>query len=244
MAELHQSLRARDDFIAIAAHELRNPMTPVIGMAELALAAARKAGGGCPPRVLELLERLQVLVQDYMKRATRLLDITRIEAGKLQLEPTPTNLSNLVLSVAQRYEADAAHKGCVLEADIDARVTAVCDPLAVEQVIENLLSNALKFGAGKPVGLRLRSNAHSACFEVRDRGIGMSEEQQERAFGRFEQVVANNHSAGGFGLGLWISCRLVEAMNGKLTVSSRLGAGSTFKVMFPLRPANYGSATT
>ena len=179
-----------------------------------------------------------------MKRATRLLDVTRIEAGKIQLEPRATDLSNLVVSIAQRYEANAAHKGCVLEADINAGVTAVCDPLAVEQVIENLLSNALKFGAGKPVHLGLRSDAHSACFEVHDRGIGMSEDQQECAFGRFEQVVGNNQSTGGFGLGLWISCRLVEAMNGKLTVSSRLGDGSTFKVMLPLGPANYGSATT
>jgi len=80
-------VRARDDFIAIAAHELRNPMTPVIGVAELALVVARKAEGTCPPRVIELLERLQGLVHDYMNRATRLLDVSRIEAGKLQLEP-------------------------------------------------------------------------------------------------------------------------------------------------------------
>jgi two-component system OmpR family sensor kinase len=241
--ELRELVRARDDFIAIAAHELRNPMTPVIGVAELALAAARKADGTCPPRVIELLERLEGLVQNYVKRATRLLDISRVEAGKLQLEPVVTDLSSLVLSVAHRYEAEAAHKGCVLEPDIHGGIKAVCDPLAVEQVIENLLSNALKFGAGKPVGLRLRSDNCSAYFEVRDRGIGMSADQQERVFGRFEQVVAN-HSAGGFGLGLWISCHLVEAMNGKITISSQLGHGSTFHVALPLRPANDRSATT
>jgi two-component system OmpR family sensor kinase len=240
--ELRQSVRARDDFIAIAAHELRNPMTPVIGVAELALVVARKAEGTCPPRVIELLERLQGLVQDYMNRATRLLDISRVEAGKLQLQPAVTDLSNLVRSVAQRYEAEAAYKRCAIEPGIDDGIIAVCDPLAVEQVIENLLSNALKFGAGNPVVLRLRSDEDSAYFEVRDSGIGMSEEQQERVFDRFEQVVAH-HRAGGFGLGLWISCRLVEAMNGNITLSSRLGHGSTFHVTLPLRAASDRSAT-
>ncbi|MBO0737976.1 MAG: HAMP domain-containing histidine kinase, partial [Alphaproteobacteria bacterium] len=191
---------------------------------------------------IELLERLEGLVQNYMNRATRLLDISRAEAGKLQLEPRLTDLSSLVVSVARRYEAEAAHKGCVLELDIDGGIKAVCDPLAVEQVIENLLSNALKFGAGKPVGLRLRSDARSAFCEVRDRGIGMSADQQDCVFGRFERVVAK-HRADGFGLGLWISCHLVEAMNGKITLSSRLGHGSNFHVALPLKPANDGSDT-
>lgn len=241
--ELRQSVRARDDFIAIAAHELRNPMTPVIGVAELALFAARKADKACPRRVIELLERLQGLVQDYIKRATRLLDISRIGAGKLQLEPTITELSSLVRSIAWRYEAEAAYKRCKIELDVDDAITAVCDRLAVEQVIENLLSNALKFGAGKPVALRLRADARSAFFEVRDQGIGMLPDQQQRVFGRFEQVVAN-HSAGGFGLGLWISCRLVEAMKGNITVWSRPGQGSAFQVRLPLRPVNDSLVST
>lgn len=235
--DLRQSVRARDDFIAIAAHELRNPMTPVIGVAELALAAARKAEGACPPRVIALLERLQRLMQEYMKRTTRLLDMSRLEAGKLQLQPAITNLSDLALSVAQGYEAEAAHKRCVLQLDIEDGIIGVCDPLAVEQVIENLLSNALKFGAGQPVALRLRSDGSWACLEVRDRGIGLPSDQQARIFGRFEQVVAN-HSGGGFGLGLWIASRLVQAMEGRITVSSRPGQGATFHIMLPLRPAD------
>lgn len=236
--DLRQSVRARDDFIAIAAHELRNPMTPVVGVAELALIAARKAEDNlCPPRVVALLERLQRLIQDYMKRTTRLLDISRLQAGKLQLEPATTDLSGLALSVAQRYEPEAAHQRCVLQLDVQDGITGVCDPLAVEQVIENLLSNALKFGAGQPVALRLSSNGFSAYFEVQDRGIGMPTDQQARIFGRFEQVVAN-HNGGGFGLGLWITSRLVQAMEGRITVSSRLGQGATFHVMLPLRRAD------
>ena len=125
--DLRQSLRARDDFIAIAAHELRNPMTPIVGVAELALIAAQNAEGRCPPRVMALLERLQHLVQDYMKRATRLLDVSRLEAGKPQLELAATDLSSLVFSVAQRYEAEAAHQRCVIEPDIESWYRRACD---------------------------------------------------------------------------------------------------------------------
>ena len=228
---LHRSVRARDDFIAIAAHELRNPMTPIVGVAELALIAARK-DGTCPPRVIILLERLQRLVQDYVRRATKLLDVSRLEAGNLQLEATATDLSHLVLAIVHRYEAEAAHQHCALEHDIEADISGHLDPLAVEQVIDNLVSNAVKFGAGKPVAVRLRSDG-GACLEVRDSGIGMSVDQQERIFGRFEQIVAR-HDGSGFGLGLWIASRLVAAMDGRITVSSRPGEGSTFAVKLPL----------
>ena len=231
--DLRQAVRARDDFIAIAAHELRNPMTPIVGVAELALISARKAEGRCPPRVILLLERLQRLVQDYVGRATKLLDVSRLEAGNFQLQPIDTNLSHLVLSIVHRYEAEAAHQHCALEHDIEADVSGLFDPLAVEQIIDNLVSNALKFGAGKPVTVRLRSNEHAASLEVQDGGIGMSFDQQDRIFGRFEQIVAHHHG-GGFGLGLWIANRLVGAMDGRITVSSRPGEGSTFTVMLPL----------
>jgi len=231
--DLRLAVRARDDFIAIAAHELRNPMTPIVGVAELALISARKAEARCPPRVILLLERLKGLVQDYVGRATKLLDVSRLEAGNFQLEPSATNLSHLVLSIVHRYEAEATHQHCVLELGIEAEVSGLFDPLAVEQIIDNLVSNAIKFGAGKPVTVRLRSNGHAAWLEVQDGGIGMSCDQQDRIFGRFEQIVAHHHG-GGFGLGLWIANRLVEAMDGRITVLSRPGEGSTFTVMLPL----------
>jgi two-component system, OmpR family, sensor kinase len=235
VAELRRAVRARDDFIAIAAHELRNPMTPLLGVADLALASARAAGNTCPPRITMLLERMQLVAQDFIQRSTRLLDVSRIEAGNLRLEPSPTDLSALVRSVAQRYEVTAARGRSRLELDVADGVCGVWDRLAVEQVVENLLSNALKFGIGQPVSLRLRSDGRSARLDVQDRGVGMPPDQQARVFGRFEQVVAQ-HRGGGFGVGLWIADRLVAAMGGRVTVSSRLGEGSTFTVTLPLAP--------
>ena len=123
-----------------------------------------------------------------------------------------------------------------------AGISGNLDPLAVEQVIDNLVSNAVKFGAGKPVTVRLRSDQRVACLEVQDRGIGMSVDQQKRIFGRFEQIVAS-HDGSGFGLGLWIASRLVAAMDGRITVSSHPGEGSTFTVMLPLVPADRDRTT-
>jgi len=235
--ELRQAVRARDDFIAITAHELRNPMTPLLGVADLALAAARAAGDTCPPRVTVLLERMQLIVQDYIRRATQLLDVSRIEAGNLLLQPTATDLSAIVLSVAQRYEGTAARGRSRLELDVENGICGVWDRLAVEQVAENLLSNALKFGLGRPVTLRLQPDdaGRSARLEVRDRGVGMAPDQQARIFGRFEQVMTQ-HRGSGFGVGLWVVNQLVGAMGGRIAVASRLGEGSTFTVTLPLDP--------
>lgn len=232
---LRKAVRARDDFIAIAAHELRNPMTPLSGLTELALAAARKAEGTCPPRVTSLLERLQKAVQAYIGRATRLLDVSRLQTDNLQLKPRPTDLSQIVLATVRRYEVAAAHQRCNLEADIGPGIGGLLDPLAVEQVVDNLLSNALKFGAARPVTIRLRSDGDAARLDVRDQGIGMSPEQQTRIFGRFEQIVSH-HRRSGFGVGLWLANRLVSAMGGRITVSSHPGEGSTFTVTLPLSP--------
>ena len=143
--EQRLAIRARDDFIAIAAHELRNPMTPILGVAQLAYAAARRSGS-TPPRVKALLEQMQVAVEEFINRATKLLDVSRIESGNLRLEPTETDVSALVASVAKRYAAEAARRRSRIDLDIEPSVIGYLDPLAVEQVIDNLMSNALKFG--------------------------------------------------------------------------------------------------
>ena len=233
--DLRLAVEARDDFIAIAAHELRNPMTPIQGFAELALASARAAEGTCPPRITVLLEKMQFAIGEFIRRATRLLDVNRIEADNLQLSPCRIDLSALVTSVAEKYEIHAIHADAPLRLEIASGISGEWDHLAIEQVIENLLSNALKFGMGDSVTLRLSLDGGSACIQVKDLGIGMSPDQQARIFGRFEQVVTQ-HRGSGFGIGLWVAARLVDAMGGRLTVVSRPGEGSTFTVMLPLEP--------
>lgn len=233
VADLRQAVRARDDFIIVTAHELRNPMTPILGIAQLVLKTAQENRAACPPRITVLLEHMQLAVQDFIMRATRLLDVSRIETGNLRLETSETDLSNVLRAIVQRYEVTAARGRSSLECDFEDGVAGMLDRLAVEQVIENLLSNALKFGKGKSVSLRLRAEGTSARLDVQDRGIGMSLDQQNHIFGQFEQVMAQ-HRGGGFGIGLWVTHRLVAAMGGQISVSSNPGEGSTFTVVLPL----------
>src|SRR4051812_43038881 len=127
LAALEAAVRARDDFIAIAAHELRNPMQPILSTAELALMAARKAASTCPPRVVQMLERMQYLVENYIARATRLLDVTRMETGNLRLEPAAVDLSALVSAVVEKYRMPADRLGSVLTSSIEPDVTSFCD---------------------------------------------------------------------------------------------------------------------
>ena len=231
--ELRMAVQLRDDLIAVAAHELRNPMTPILGVAELALTSARAAGAAVPPRVVMLLERMELLVHDYIRRATRLLDVTRISSGNFRLEPAEIDLSEVVRTVTSRYEVVAAHSHSSLDVDVAGGVNSFCDALAAEQVVENLVSNALKFGAGRPVSVRLHVEDGMAVVAVQDHGVGMRADQLARLFGRFEQVLSE-YRAGGFGIGLWVSKRLVEAMAGSIDVTSHVGQGSTFVIRLPL----------
>ncbi len=151
----------------------------------------------------------------------------------MQLERSATDLSSIVRSVAQNYETTATRGGSSLALDVQGGITGMLDRHAVKQVVENLLSNALKFGMGKPVVIQLRSDGRMATLHVRDLGIGMLPDQQARIFARFEQVMTQ-HKGGGFGIGLWVANRLVAAMDGQVTVSSVMGEGSTFTVTLPL----------
>jgi signal transduction histidine kinase len=234
VTELRDAVRARDDFIAIAAHELRNPMTPIAGFVDLALAIAQEPASHCPERLITALQRVQVLIENYLRRAEILLDVSRIGSGNLRLEPSEIDLSALIRAIAGTHAPAAARVGSDLELAIEDGIVALLDRVAVEQVVDNLLSNACKFGAGRPVSVRLRSTGASARIEVQDRGIGISAEDRARIFGRFEQVMMQ-HQGTGFGLGLWVAGRLVQAMGGEISVEGAAGQGSTFGVTLPLR---------
>jgi signal transduction histidine kinase len=232
VAELRAAVRARDEFIAIAAHELRNPMTPILMQVEALRALAQRQNGS--ERVVAGLERLERLVLAYIRRATTLLDVSRITAGKLRLVPAPVDLSALVRRVAGTFALAAERAGCRLDLDVEDGVRGVWDPLAVEQVFDNLLSNAIKFGAGKPIAVRLVAGAAVARLIVRDHGPGIAPEDRARLFERFEQTV-NGREQGGFGVGLWLVGQLLAAMSGTIEVESQQGEGAAFTVHLPRR---------
>jgi two-component system, OmpR family, sensor kinase len=240
-AALREAVAARDTFLAVAAHELRNPMTPIRGRVQLLRRMLRKsADDAFMPKLERGLEQVEWLIEQYVKRATTLLDVSRATTGKLHLDMVAVDLGALVRDIAQDFTPVADHAGTPLEVRAPPG-PVVCrgDKLALEQVIDNLVSNALKYGAGKPVVVRVADEcsadgtAGTCIVRVRDRGAGISPQDQARIFDRFERAVRPGEHGGGFGVGLWIVQQFVQAMGGAVEVASTLGQGSTFTVRLP-----------
>lgn len=229
VAELRQAIEARDTFMAVAAHELRTPLSALalqVGLCERQLAGGgdrREALGSGIGRIGRATRRLSELVE-------RLLDLSTLQQRPLALEREPVDL------VAIAREAAEVAGGGQAEIRIDGpeRLVGRFDRVRVAQALENLLANAVKFGAGAPVDVAISEAPLVARVAVRDRGIGISPEARERIFDRFERAVPTRNF-GGFGLGLWLVRQIVEAHGGTVDVASAPRAGATFTVELPLR---------
>jgi len=230
IAELRAAIAARDEFIAVAAHELRNPMTPIMGQVQLLLSRARREQ--VSDSLIGGLEMLETAVDHYVRRATTLLEITRLNAEKIQLQPTSFDLCELVRECVRKYEQMAARAGSPLHCLTEQPVLGTWDRMATEQVLDNLVSNAIRYGDGSPVKVGLTADERQVELRVVDRGIGIAPADRTKIFERFEQGSAAPRS-GGFGIGLWLSKKLVQAQGGALHVESELGQGSTFVVTLP-----------
>jgi two-component system, OmpR family, sensor kinase len=228
--ELRAAVSARDEFIAIAAHELRNPMTPIVGQVQLLLSRARREQ--VSPALLQGLEMLEVAVDHYVRRATTLLEITRLNTEDLRLEPTAFDICDLVRACVRKYEQLATRAGSTLEWVGQGPVDGTWDHLATEQILDNLVSNAIRYGDGNPVRVEVESDPNRVEVRVIDHGIGVAPADRERIFQRFERGPAGLRS-GGFGIGLWLSSKLVQAQGGTLTLQSELDKGSTFILRLP-----------
>ncbi|WP_207460399.1 HAMP domain-containing sensor histidine kinase [Azospirillum sp. SYSU D00513] len=236
VAELEEAVRARDDFLAIAAHELRNPMHAL--SLHLGLAQAR-AARLADAELIGTLDGAGRSLERYIERATVLLDVSRVNAGQRALHLQDLDLAALVRQVAGGHAAEAAYTGAALLLDLPDSLYGRWDGMAVEQILGNLLSNAIKYGAGGPVEVTLARREAEALLTVRDHGPGIAAEDLERIFGRFEQVVSRAPRAG-FGIGLWLVRSLLEAQGGSIAVQSRPGEGAAFTVRLPLDATPFG----
>jgi len=236
IAALREAVSARDAFLAVAAHELRNPMTPIVGRVQQLRRLLRKPDFR-PETLDKRLEQIEWLIAQYVKRASILLDVSRVTSGKFQLDPAPTNVSNLIREVVGNFELVAEFAGSSLTCRFtEGDIHRLCDRLALEQILDNLVSNAIKYGAGKPIVVSASEDAASGSVTVHvaDQGPGISIENQARIFERFERVVRPGQNASGFGVGLWVVGQLVETMGGSIRIASQPDKGSTFTVSLPL----------
>ena len=242
---IHQDVSAlkeaeylKDEFIGVAAHELRNPLAVLKGFAAmLVYQTARGKGAQLAPWQREALEEIDVATSRLDKLTEDLLDVTRLQAGRLVLSCAPTDLVALTRHVMAQRQMTTRHHAFSLDTEHPSLVVEV-DRERIEQVLTNLLSNAIKYSPqGGPIELTIREEAepHTALVSMRDRGIGIPIGQQAHIFGRF--VRAENARASditGTGLGLFLSRELVERHGGRLWFESIEGAGSTFFMTLPL----------
>jgi two-component system OmpR family sensor kinase len=236
VARLTEAVEARDAFLVVAAHELRNPMTPIIGRIQILARAARRPDFRVK-RLVESLDQIEWLITRYLKRANILLDVSRITSGKLALERQPVDVCEVAREVIENFIPSRQHTGSELTLDLPGEPVVVSgDRLAIEEILDNLVSNAIKYGASKPIVLRigLDEDQHCAVIRVSDSGSGISADDQARIFERFERAVQPGEQLPGFGVGLWIVRQLCQGMEGSVRVHSIPGEGSTFSVALPL----------
>jgi len=233
---------AKTRFLANLGHEIRTPMTGVLGMSELLLASPLDPQQrGYTQSIRHAGEHLLHLVNDA-------LDLARIESGRLELQSNAFGLNRLLQDLAALMGPLAAQKGLrfILDNQLPAGLQATGDAMRVRQILLNLLSNAVKFTSRGSITLHARceEGPRGLHFEVRDTGPGISQEQQQRLFRRFEQADGARTAAqyGGSGLGLAICRELALAMQGRICVESQLGSGTCFGVSLPL-PLQQGAAS-
>jgi PAS domain S-box-containing protein len=230
-AVLAEALKARDEFIAVAAHELRNPLNVFVLTLQLMHRVSSETVG--PSRIQGLIEKSRVQLGRLTTLVDRLLDVTRLRTGTFELYRETFDLGGLVREVANRFPSEPA--AVPISLDLAPAIEGSWDRTRIDQALTNLISNAIKYGGQKPVSVHACLEGHRAVVSVRDHGIGIAIEDLKRIFDRFERVTTKSGQEG-LGLGLWITRQIIEAHGGQISASSEPGAGSVFTVSLPLQP--------
>jgi signal transduction histidine kinase len=232
--ELTQALALSDEFLSTLGHELRNPLAPIYMQAQYLLDAVRQG----EPKALTSdwmapqLEGFCRRLQKFLEMLNRIMDVSRMSAGQLDLELEQVDLVEVVREVSANFERELSAARSELRLDLPPRLVGKWDRMRVEQIFTNLLSNAIRYGASKPIEVRVGGDLEQIELSVKDDGVGIPEEHQHRIFERFERA-GKTRSSGGFGIGLWTVRQSCLALGGHVSVKSRPGEGSEFTVVLP-----------
>jgi PAS domain S-box-containing protein len=231
LQETRAAVRVRDEFVSVASHELKTPLTPLQLRLEALKAAAEKEPSEpiTAARVIKAVEVAQRQVRRLADLVESLLDVSRLSTGRLQLRLAEVDLTAVTREMISQLQQQAQSAGCEVRLEAPGPVRGMWDQLRLEQVVTNLLTNAFKYGAGRPIHLRTWEEAGKAKLQVKDEGIGIDPAHHRRIFGMFERAVSDRHY-GGLGLGLYITRQIVESLGGTIYVDSVPGQGATFTV--------------
>jgi signal transduction histidine kinase len=236
LEERREAVEARDHFLAVAAHELRTPLATLTLVVDHLVAMQRTSPTVDSSPMIGQGKQLTMLkrqVERLCALVVEMLDISRITSGSLDLVPGPVDLRDVVREVIDRFALEIQQRHVAVSVDAPEPVRGFWDAGRLDRVVTNLMANALKYGAGRPVEVSVRVAGSWALVVIRDHGVGIPDEEQRKIFGPFARAVAARHHAG-LGLGLWISEQIVLASGGRIKVDSRPEAGSTFTVELPL----------
>lgn len=225
---LMEALFYRDEFLSIASHELRTPLTTIKLQTQMFKRNSKKENVEIYAKetVDRMVDQIDLQASRMMKLIEDMLDISRIRSGQLTMTKSLFNLTELVSETLVKHPEPT-----VVNFKIKENIFLFGDRDRVEQVLRNLLDNAYRYGKGLPVEVLLSKKRHKITLAITDHGQGISDEDQERIFHRFQRAIPASQVSG-LGLGLYIAREIVEAHGGKIHVQSELGKGSTFSIDF------------
>ncbi|WP_257453721.1 sensor histidine kinase [Archangium lipolyticum] len=238
LAQTQEAVRLRDEFLSIAAHELKTPLTALL----LQLQSLRNRVASLEPNIATRLGRALHSTGRLSDLIETLLDVSRISTGRLTLHPERFDLTAMVKDVAERLREAASAAGCTLLIRDGQPIEGTWDRLRIEQVLTNLLANAFKYAAGGPVELSMGREGSEALLIVTDSGPGLPEKDMPRLFGRFERAASINHY-GGLGLGLYVCREIVQAHGGTISAENPPGGGARFTIRLPTEAPDPGAAS-
>lgn len=237
--EAQEAISLREDFMAIASHELKTPLSPLRTQLQLLTRLIKTGMIATVPRAQELL-KLIATSERQLLRLNRLVDdlleVSRLSGGQLTLNIERVDFGKLLNEVIARFGSELSAANCKIKLSAEPDIFGMWDHLRIEQVVTNLMTNAIKYGSGKPIEIRVEALGNHFKMALRDFGIGIAKEDQERVFDRFERAVSYKRFSG-LGLGLYITRQIVNAHGGSIRVESAPGEGSTFIVELPLEGA-------
>ncbi len=237
--QYQKEVKARDEFLSIASHELKTPLSAMLLQIQTALHNIRNVSlaNFSVESLLRMLQSTEQQSKRLSKMINDLLNVSLITTGRIELEKEEVDLSELVKDVVERFTEKAEKEGSPIKIHVQEKVIGEWDKLRIEQAVTNLISNAIKYGNSKPIMVEVIKRGAVGELTVNDQGIGIPKDRQEKIFERFERAVSNHHYKG-LGVGLYITQQIVKAHHGKMRLDSKPNDGSTFIVELPLKQSS------